>query len=165
MSVAQENHTEALVLMGMMAAGAHQAWNYMSGFGVFWDGPIESQPGFWEVPRGIGWLPDDIATWPRMTHGGERFAGTRVLAAVDFEAEHEHARCDHVFRNNEVVIYVYGSPRRWEIPVEKHFDGELYHPATGATEAISLRAGTRWPVTFERGRVLKGTFDGARAAT
>ena len=160
-SVAQENNTEALVLMGMMGIGAHQAWNYMSGFGVFWNGPIESQPGFREVPKGIAWLPDDIATWPRMTHGGERFEGTRVLAAVDLESSHQHLRCDHIFRNQEVVIYVYGSPRRWDIPVRKNFDGELYHPATGQTEPISLKAGTTWTVTFDRGRVLKGTTQGA----
>src|SRR5688572_28399399 len=100
-----------------------------------------------------------------MTHGGVRFEGTRVLAAVDFEQAHEHLRCDHIFRNHEAVIYVYGSPRRWDIPVRKNFDGELYHPATGQSEPISLKAGTTWTVSFERGRVLKGATAGAAAST
>jgi len=42
----------------------------MSGFGVFWDGPIESQPGFTEVPETIArFIPEDIHTWT-VTHGG-----------------------------------------------------------------------------------------------
>jgi hypothetical protein len=100
-----------------------------------------------------------------MTHGGERFEGTRVLAAVDLEQTHQHLRCDHIFRDHEVVIYVYGSPRSWDVPVRRNFEGELYHPATGQTEPISLRAGTKWTVNFERGRVLKGTTAGAATST
>jgi hypothetical protein len=66
-----------------------QAWTFMSGNGVFWDGPIHEMPGFAEVARLPTFLPTDIASWPVVCHAGTRFQGVRILAAVDpTRAEH-----------------------------------------------------------------------------
>jgi hypothetical protein len=46
-------------------------------------------PRFAEVARLPQFLPQDIATFPVVCHAGTRFAGVRILAAVD------PTRCEH----------------------------------------------------------------------
>jgi hypothetical protein len=82
-SVGRVNDPELLCGLTVAALIGGQCWTYMSGFGVFWDGPIDSQPGFLEVARLPTFLPQDIASWPTVCHSGIRFRGTRILAAVD----------------------------------------------------------------------------------
>jgi hypothetical protein len=82
-SVGRVNDPELLCALTVAALITGQCWTYMSGFGVFWDGPIDSQPGFFEVARLPQFLPQDIASWPIVCHSGVRFRGTRILAVDD----------------------------------------------------------------------------------
>jgi len=88
-SVGQVNDPELLCGLTAAALLGGQPWVFMSGNGVFWDGPIHDMPGFAEVARLPEFLPTDIATFPVVCHAGTRFAGVRILAAVDpTRAEH-----------------------------------------------------------------------------
>ena len=88
-SVGQVNDPELLCGLTAAALLGGQAWTYMSGNGVFWDGPIHEMPGYAEVARLPQFLPHDIATFPVVCHAGTRFQGVRILAAVDpTRAEH-----------------------------------------------------------------------------
>lgn len=88
-SVGQVNDPELLCGLTAAALLGGQAWTYMSGNGVFWDGPIHEMPGFEEVARLPTFLPTDLASWPVVCHAGTRFQGVRILAAVDpTRAEH-----------------------------------------------------------------------------
>lgn len=88
-SVGQVNDVEMLCGLTAAALLGGQPWTFMSGNGVFWNGPIEIMPGFAEVARLPQFLPQDAATFPIVCHAGTRFQGTRILAAVDpTRAEH-----------------------------------------------------------------------------
>jgi len=82
-SVGQVNDPELLCGLTVGALIGGQAWTFMSGNGVFWNGPVHEMPGFSEVARLPTFLPNDIASWPIVCHSGTRFAGLRILAAVD----------------------------------------------------------------------------------
>jgi len=90
-SVGQVNDPEVLcgVVLGALTSG--QQFTFMSGAGVFGEGLVEEMPGFNEVARLTEWLPDDIADFTIVIHSGDRFKGTRIMAAVDptrFDASH-----------------------------------------------------------------------------
>jgi hypothetical protein len=88
-SVGQVNDPELLCALTAAALLGGQGWTFMSGNGVFWNGPIQTMPGFAEVARLPTFLPQDIATFPVVCHAGTRFGGVRILAAVDpTRAEH-----------------------------------------------------------------------------
>lgn len=82
-SVGRVDDPELLCGLTVAALLGGQAWTFMSGHGVFWNGPIETMPGFLEVARLPSFLPADIAAWPTVCHSGTRFAGTRILAVID----------------------------------------------------------------------------------
>lgn len=154
-SVGREEHAEALCLMAAMSLATRQAWVYMSGNGVFWNGSIKDMTGFASVPAVRSWLPRDIMSWPKITHGGDNWRGTRVFAANGDGT----LRCDHIFaRDHRFVALVYGEPKTWTIPVERGFVGEVIHPVTGERTPLELNAGQTWTTTFERGRVVIGTL-------
>jgi hypothetical protein len=152
-SVDREENAEALCLMAAMSLATHQAWNYMSGHGVFWNGSISAMKGFNEVAKVRDYLPTDIMFWPQITHGGDRWRGTRVFVA---NADGT-LRCDHIFAGDgRFVSLIYGKPKTWAIPVERGFDGEVINPLTGERQPLSLNAGQTWNVQFERGRIVTG---------
>lgn len=78
-SVGRVNDREMLAMMAATSLISRQWWVYMSGFGVFWDGPIESQPGFYVVPRMRKAIVDfapDVMSWG-LYHGGRIEAALR----------------------------------------------------------------------------------------
>lgn len=152
-SVGREEHVEALCLMAAMSLATHQAWVYMSGNGVFWNDSITKMKGFAEVAQVRKYLPKDIMFWPQITHGGDRWRGTRVFVA---NADGT-LRCDHIFAGDgRFVALIYGTPKSWAIPVERGFEGEIINPATGERQPLSLNAGQTWNASFERGRIFVG---------
>lgn len=88
-SVGRVDDPELLCALTACALIGGQGWTWMSGNGVFWDGPLQAMPGFNEVARLPQFLPQDIATFPVVCHAGDRFRGVRILAAVD------PTRCEH----------------------------------------------------------------------
>ncbi len=72
-SVGRVEDREQLALMAATALLSRQAWNYMCGNCVFWNGPIEINPGFYAVPRiraVLAAFAPDVMTWPTLRHGG-----------------------------------------------------------------------------------------------
>lgn len=99
-SVGQVNDPELLCGLTAAALLGGQPWTFMSGNGVFWNGPIHDMPGFEEVARLPQFLPQDIATFPVVCHAGTRFAGVRILAAVD------PTRCEHAIHPDGRFVLV-----------------------------------------------------------
>lgn len=78
-SVGRVNDRELLGLMAATSLISRQWWVYMSGHGVFWKGPIDSQPGFAVVPRirrAIADFAADVMSWG-LYHGGRHEAALR----------------------------------------------------------------------------------------
>jgi hypothetical protein len=155
-TVGQENNVEALCLMAAMALSTHQAWNYMSSNGVFWNGSISTMPGFAEVPRFCSVIPQDIQNGWDIFHGGERWRDKRILAA---NADGT-LRCDHMIKGQEFQVIVYGSPKSWAIPVMRAFEGEIIRPQFDAGAPIRIpvrmKANEILSTSFERGFILQG---------
>lgn len=157
-SVGREEHPEALCLMAATALSTRQAWVYMSGHGVFWNGSIATMPGFHAVARVPALLPADIMTWPELIHGGDRFRGRRVLVAHPGGAVPERFyRADHVLHpDGRFLCLLYGQPGTHGVPVARSFEGEIITPSTGERHPFNGTAGQVLVVTFERGRIIVG---------
>ena len=99
---------EGVMLAAAVAAAmSGQLWAYFSGPGVISDEGehLVDMPGFVSTPAALALLPRDIAQGQRI-HGGERFRGTRVFAAVR-EARWEHT----LLPGKRVVALGYGPDR------------------------------------------------------
>lgn len=113
-TVGQENDPEMLALLAAISLVAGQAYTYMSSPGVFWDSPIEEQPGFHETVSLVESLPFDLMRWHTIHHSGERWRGTRVFVAND------HERCDGVqHRDGRFVYVLYGERGVPSLPAER----------------------------------------------
>jgi hypothetical protein len=94
-TVGQVNDVNVLQLMAVVSLMARQMWTYMSSFGVFWDGRIETMPGFAEVPQAAALVPKGVMGW-KLIHGGTSWRGTRVYAAPT----DGQTRCDQAIDPN-----------------------------------------------------------------
>jgi hypothetical protein len=160
-SVGREEHAEALCLMAAVALCTRQAWVYMSGHGVFWNGPLSSMTAYREVARVPALLPPDIMTWPRIIHGGETFRnrGRVLVAHPGGNAPGDFYRADHVLHadGRQFVAIVYaGQAGEYQLPVERSFEGEIITPTTGARHPFSGQAGKTVTIACERGRIIVG---------
>ena len=138
-SVGQVNDPELLCALTAAALLGGQCWTFMSGNGVFWNGPIEDMPGFDEVARLPSFLPTDIATFPVVCHAGTRFQGIRILAAVD-PTRAEHA----IAPDGRFVIVVHTQEQGGNaLPCERSCeDFTVINMVTGETERTGpLRTG------------------------
>lgn len=151
-SVGREESEEGLILMAGMAHLTHQAWVFMSGYGVFWDGSIGNMKGFWAVPKILDLLPPDIMQWPEIIHGGERWRGKRIFVAPPDGS----LRCDFALKGEEFVGMIYGRPGRHDVPVEKRCQIEIIHPVSGVVEEMQVNPGDVLELDFERGRIIRG---------
>jgi hypothetical protein len=124
-TVGQENDPEMLALLAAISIIAGQAWTYMSGFGVFWNGAIESQPGFHEVPQLVAKLPRDLHTYEHVHHSGTRWRGTRVFAIAD---DNDHDRADGAQAADGRFVYVLYSDRGVpSLPIERQARMDVLH--------------------------------------
>ncbi len=107
---------DTLAAMAVMSLLSRQAWVYMSGHGVVWRGPLESQPGFWSVPKAVALLPKDITSWPSLCHGGDVWRYKRVFAAQG------ELRADHAFSaDNRFACLLYGPSPTASIQAERAY--------------------------------------------
>jgi Fascin domain len=161
-SVGQVNDPELLCGLTAAALLGGQAWTFMSGNGVFWNGPIHEMPGFAEVARLPTFLPQDIATFPVVCHAGTRFAGVRILAAVD-PTRAEHA----IAPDGRFVIVVHTQEQAGNaLPCERSCaDFTVINMLTGLVERSGpLPAGA----SFQHGgvaRLVVGRLEASVAAT
>lgn len=84
-SVYELNDPEMLCGIAAVAMMTGQAWTFMSGNGVFFNGPISSMPGYLEVAALTKWIPADAADFTDIFHAGIRSQteGKRIFTAVD----------------------------------------------------------------------------------
>ncbi len=105
-SVTENKHElddDTLSAMAAMSLMSRQAWCFMSGAGVLFDYPIDSERGFWAVPRVRAALPRDVMGFSRLIHGGDRWANERIFAPSG------ETRCDHALSDDgRFVAVVYG---------------------------------------------------------
>lgn len=156
--VSATEHREELddEALAMMAAEAfifgRAAWTFMSGEGVYWRQSFVTAPGFRAVGQLRSALPRDLMRFERLCHGGDRWKGTRVLVAPP-----DTWRCDHaIAADGRCVIAAYGFPGRYDIQVERAFDGDEIHPVTRERMPVQLRPGQMWRVEWRWGRLLVG---------
>lgn len=110
---------EELGLLAAQSLMSRQAWTYMSGHGVFWNGRLASQPGFAVVPKmraALAAFAPDVMAW-RLAHGGLGDAAWCVPAGCRGGLYHGDpgvtsgpARVDQAIRadRRKVVAVVYG---------------------------------------------------------
>lgn len=167
-SVGKEDHPEALCLMAAMALSTRQGWVYMSGHGVFWNGPIEQMTAFYDVVRVPALLPADIMTWAKIIHGGATWRSVRVLVAHEGNNAGLVYRADHVLHadGRQFVCLVYGPQGSYNVPIERSFEGEIITPHTGERHPIRGTAGGTLRLDFARGRIIVGrTATAVKAVT
>lgn len=153
-TVGQENNAEGLCVMSLTATMCSQLMSYMSSHGVFWNGPLEDQVGFYEVPKAVRLLPTDVMTFRALCHGGESQRGKRIFVANPEGT----LRCEHRINADgrfAAIIYA-GAPSSWNVPIERSFDGVIVTPTTGERHPFSFNAGQTANVSFERGRLVVG---------
>lgn len=107
----QVNDREMLALMAAQSFIARQAWVYMSSNGVFYNGRISSQPGYWAVPRirdAMEAFGRDLMAW-HLTHRSSGDAALRSDAATELGDE----RIDQTIApDGRIAAVVYGNTGR-----------------------------------------------------
>ena len=130
---------DTLALCALQALCCRQAWVYTAKNGVFWDGPIENEPGFREVPKVRQWIPKDVMTYSEAFHGGTTWANKRVLRA---DYPDGRLRADHRLRGKDLNITVHAKPgQQWQLPVERGFIGKVVDPIHGPGDERQWNAG------------------------
>jgi len=155
----RSDNVELLTLAACMSHLTAQAWTYMSGWGVRWNGFIETQPGFYEVLRATAQIPPDIYAWS-VTRGG--------LADNSFDSASGYwgdegvsegvARIDTANGGGRFFTLVYGGSGRKRITALHDLEGEIWNPADDSRTAFALAAGQTLDLTYDIGRVLRGRY-------
>jgi hypothetical protein len=119
-----ELDADVMCLGAIMSLMTRQAWNFFSDPGVRTDhGPerIEHMPGFWETPRAVALLPDDITAFQRIFHGGETWRNQRVFAAQG------EVRADHALHDDERFVCLIYGPGSLDVPQTRNATITLDH--------------------------------------
>jgi hypothetical protein len=97
-----------MVLSAAQCALARGQWTFMSGPGVVLESEdLASMPGLRETPAILRALPQDLARFQLLGHGGDRFRGERIFAALD------DWRADHaIHHDGRFVTHLYGPPEQ-----------------------------------------------------
>lgn len=144
---------EAVALMGVMSLIARQAWVWFSGEGVMIRAGIETENGFVATPKLAALLPRDVMSFGTFHHSGDSWKNIRLVdQGVTHEsrvdgAQHADGRCVYLF---------YGEPGTHTFRAARNFEGELIHPGTGETQALSVKKGETFSVAWQWGRLFVG---------
>jgi hypothetical protein len=154
-TVGRVDDPEELALLAVNALMSRQAWVYMSSRGVFWDGDIDTQPGFSVVAP-------DVMAWPTLVHGGRPEA---VLQSPIGYYQPEHgviegpARIDQAIApDGRVVAVVHGG--RGRKPVRNVGSRTLHLSIVWAdgdalrTEERTLAPGDTMELDYRVGRLI-----------
>jgi len=153
-SVTENKHElddECVALLALGNALGRSAFVWFSGEGVILDRGLETEAGFWSVPRAMRLLPRDVMTFRTIHHGGASWRGTRVVAAQG------EVRVDGRIGDDGRFAYTIDGPGGdHRLAVERAFAGQLCDPGTGACVDITKAAGDTLDVSFRYGRLLVG---------
>lgn len=142
---------EAVALLAVASMTGRQAFVWFSGEGVIINRGLETEAGFWSVPRAMALLPKDVMTYETSHHSGDSWRGRRVLVAQG------EVRIDGRLANDGRFAYVIDGPAgRYALRVERSFEGKLCDPGTAVCADVSRDAGQTLDVEFRRGRLLVG---------
>lgn len=165
-TVGRVDDPEELAWLAAQSLLSKQAWVYMSSHGVFFNGAIESQPGFAAVPRvrdALEAFAPDLMAWT-LTHGGASNAVLRSPSGYfgDAGVREGPARIDQAIGpDGRFVALVYGgaghkrvrndSGRALDIDVLSVGDGEQLE-----TNRVRLEPGASLSLDYRVGRLLLG---------
>ena len=159
------NDAEELGLLAAMSLASRQAWTYMSGQGVSWDGPIEAQPGFSVVPQVRDLIQQhvpDVMAFPEIVHGGRREARLRSPDGYYEPAAgivQGPARIDQaVSPDGRTFAILYGGAGRKRVRNTSSSDVALLVARPNrrrvAVEGLVLGAGEVASISYRVGRIL-----------
>lgn len=142
---------ECVALIALGSALGRMAHVWFSGEGVMIDKGLETEPGFWSVPRAMRLLPPDVMTFRQSHHSGDSWKATRVLRP---EGE---VRIDGRMADDGRFAYTIDGPAgSHRLRVDRGFTAKLCDPGTGACEDVARDAGQTLDVSFMYGRLLVG---------
>jgi hypothetical protein len=153
------NNVEMLTLAAVLSHVTAQAWTYMSGHGVRWNGNIHDQPGFREVLRATAQIPQGIYGW-HIYRGGNP---ENPLAAVpgyygDAGVSEGPHRVDGATDGHSFWNVVYGGKRRFRVRATRALEGVIWNPATDDRKGFALNSGQEMELDYAVGRVVHGVF-------
>lgn len=167
-SVGRVENNELLGLMGALSLMSRQWWVYMSGYGVFWKGLIETQPGFYAVPRlrdALKTFAPDLMAWS-LYHGGRAEAPFRSPTGYEGDRGNTDgpARIFNAVRPDRRAVVAIVEGGHGNIAVQNFLDCTVDLEVVGvnADETLSrhsftLRPREALPVSYAFGRVLLAT--------
>ena len=156
----RSDDVELLTLACAQSLITAQRWTYMSGWGVRWNGPIHTQPGFTEVATIAGWIPDDVFDWT-LTRGGladNPFASASGYFG-DSGVSHGPSRVDAAYSDDgRYLVTVYGGRPPYVLRAQHRLAFDVVNPATRQVEQSgALEAGqTLTLYDYRIGRLIAG---------
>jgi hypothetical protein len=146
----EELDNEAVPLLAAASFIGRQAFVWFSGEGVIINQGLNVEAGFYTTPKTVAMLPKDLMSYETIHHGGDRWRGTRVLAATG------EGRADcRTASDGRFACTLDGPPGTYRWPVERSFEGKLCNP-DGGCQDVAATKGARLDTTFTRGRLLVG---------
>lgn len=161
-TVGRTDDPEELALLAVQAWLSRQAWVYMSSHGVFWNGRIEDQPGFWAVPRMRAVLmafAPDVMAW-RQTHASTAEAVLTSPTGTAPPNTEGPARIDQAIAGDgRVVALVYGGRGRRAVRNNSGRAMEWQVVSLSADEhpvidTFRVEAGQSLDLTYRVGRLI-----------
>lgn len=161
----RSDDVEFLCAAAIISTITGQRWCYMSGYGVRWNGPIESQPGFAEVARAVAGCERDVFNW-ETTRGGSNNNPFKSPSGYygDEGVSHGPARIDGSESGGRFAVLVNAGKPPYEIEACWNLDYEVLNPATMEVERSGhLNAGERITLDYRIGRLVRSPFDASKA--
>lgn len=161
----RSDDVEFLCAAALISTLTGQRWCYMSGYGVRWNGPIESQPGFREVPNAVAGCHSDVFNWTT-TRGGSSNNPFKSPSGYygDAGVSHGPARIDGSESGGRYAVLVNAGKPPYEIEACWDLDYEVLNPATMQVEQQGhLQAGQRLTLNYRIGRLVRSPFAGAHS--
>lgn len=166
-SINSTEDVEEIALLHAMSLIARSATTYMSQHGVYWNGPLQQQAGFFATPRirdALDQFAPDVMRWS-LYHGGRTEAVFRSADgyAGDDGVTQGPARIDQAISpdRRSVVALVYGGRPPARVRNDLGCRAAITVVAPRADEAVQketvrIAAGASFEVDYRVGRLLLG---------
>jgi hypothetical protein len=166
-SIKSTEDVEEIALLHAMTLIARSATTYMSQRGVYWNGPIQQQAGFFATPRirdALAEFAPDVMRWS-LYHGGRPEAVLRSADGYvgDDGVTQGPARIDQAISadRRRVVALVYGGRPPARVRNDLGCSAAITVVAPRADEAVQketvrIAAGALFEIDYRVGRLLLG---------